>query len=426
MRPALVKIIILVSALALLGLVFTQILWIREEMKIAQKQFNHRADNALTDVIGELKTRINPVSGIITDSSSLPASAGILQVVDTALLDALMKKYLNYHRLDDKYYYGIVKSSNDSFVHYSAGFPIGHTTSEPFKACLSCIYKDSYHHIALFFPVKNRAVLSKQIAWIGLTLLFLAIITTGVAMIIFTYLRQKKLTEMKNDFINNVTHEFKTPVSTIALASEVLMKSDPLSNIERVHNYARIIHDENERMKKQIERVLEIAQQDHHEIKLNIEPFDVHKMIGTIVPNLCLEKTDQNVNVDYQLGASDPVINADMMFVAGVISNITENALKYTEKAPKLTIGTENHKEGILISFKDNGIGIGRDAIKHIFNKFYRVPTGNVHNVKGFGLGLYYAKVMAEAHGGYINVISELNKGSRFDVYFPCVACEKT
>ena len=150
-----------------------------------------------------------------------------MQVLDTNLLNSLMFKYLSYHRLDDKYYYGIVKTATDSFVYRSAGFPSGRIAADPFKACLSCIYKDTYYHIALFFPVKNRAVLSKQIAWIGLTLLFLAIITTGVAMIIITYLRQKKLTEMKNDFINNVTHEFKTPVSTIALATEVLMKSDP-------------------------------------------------------------------------------------------------------------------------------------------------------------------------------------------------------
>ena len=418
MRPKTIKIIILVSSLALLGLAFTQVLWIREETRLAQKQFNHRADNALTDVIGELRNNIK-----LADTGGI--QQGVLEVLDTSFLDAVVKKYVTYHQLDEHYYYGIVKSRNDSLIYRSKSFPAGQKLSDPFKACLSCIYKGTYYHLALYFPEKDQTVLSQQIAWILLTLVFLAIIASGVALIIFTYLRQKKLSEMKNDFINNVTHEFKTPVSTIALATEVLMKSDPGSNSDRVRNYVKIIHDENERMRRQIERVLEIAQQDHHEIKLNIEEFDVHKMIGSIVPNLCLDKSDQEVNVNYNLKATNSIISADMMFVAGVISNITENALKYTQQAPKLNVATADHKDGILISFADNGIGMNRESLRYVFNKFYRVPTGNIHNVKGFGLGLYYAKVMTEAHGGFINVFSELNKGSRFDVYFPCVACEK-
>jgi two-component system phosphate regulon sensor histidine kinase PhoR len=231
---------------------------------------------------------------------------------------------------------------------------------------------------------------------------------------------------MKNDFINNVTHEFKTPVSTIALATEVLMKPDTKSNVERVRTYARIIHDENERMRQQIERVLEIAQQDHHQIKLNIERLDVHQLINRIIPNLCLEKSERDVKVNYDLEASDPLIDADVMYVNSIISNITENALKYTNGSPpELKVSTLNYQDGVQISIKDNGIGISRESLKHIFNKFYRVPTGNIHNVKGFGLGLYYAKIMTEAHGGNIKVFSELNKGSRFDVYLPSIAREK-
>jgi len=422
MRPLTVKIIIFISSFALLGLVFTQILWIREEKILAEKQFNHRADNALTDVVDELR---NKVPAANYDSTGVPVSQGIFDVLDTAVLSMLISKYVNYHRLNDQYYFGVVKTSNDSLVYRSAGYPEGRAAPDPYKACLSCIYKDAYYHIALYFPLKNKDVLSKQIAWIIVTLLFLAIIVSGVTIIIMTYLRQKKLTEMKNDFINNVTHEFKTPVSTIGLASEVLMNTSR-ANPERVRSYAKIIHDENERMRKQVERVLEIAQQDHHQIKLNFEKLDVHKMINSIIPNICLEKSDKEVNVNYRLEASNPVIDGDVMYVSSVISNITENALKYTQRKPELIIGTENIKEGILISFRDNGIGMSRESVKHIFNKFYRVPTGNVHNVKGFGLGLYYARVMTEAHGGYINVSSELNKGSRFDVYLPCAACEKT
>jgi two-component system phosphate regulon sensor histidine kinase PhoR len=419
MRPKKVKIIIIISLLALVGLVFIQVSWIIEENRLAQKHFSHRADNALTDIVGELRNNVPPRRGVPT-----PTGYGILDVVDTVFLKSLVKKYVSYHQLDDNYRFGIVKSANDSVVWNSTG------TSEKFnkesyRACLSPIYKPSYYHLALFFPDKDKIVLSRQIGWILLTLIFLAIITFGVSVIVFTYLRQKKLTEMKNDFINNVTHEFKTPVSTIGLAAEVLMNPGSRPDFDRVKNYARIIYDENDRMKKQIERVLQIAHQDHHKIALNIEEFDVHQMIGSVIPNICLEKSDHEVKVNYNFGAAHPVINADMMFVTGVVSSITENALKYTNGNPELTIGTSDFRDGLLISISDNGIGMSRESVKHVFNKFYRVPTGAIHNVKGFGLGLYYAKVMTEAHGGFINVSSELNKGSRFDVYFPCIACEK-
>jgi two-component system phosphate regulon sensor histidine kinase PhoR len=422
MRPITVKVIIFVSLFALIGLAFTQILWIREDIKLSEKQFNHRADNALMDVMYELRDKM-PAS--YSDTLSAQPQPGIFDALDTAFLSMLINKYVNYHRLDDHYFFTIVKTSNDSVIYRSAGYNGSKSSSDPYKACLSRIYKGAYYHLALYFPEKNKVVLSGQIAWIIITFIFLAIITSGVALIIITYLRQKKLNEMKNDFINNVTHEFKTPVSTIGLASEVLMNSNR-ANPERVRTYARIIHDENERMRKHIERVLEIAQQDHHEIKLNVEKFDVHKIINSIVPNICLEKSDAQVNVSYRLEAANPLINGDLMFVSGVISNITENALKYTIQKPEITIGTENYRDGILISFKDNGVGMSRESMRNIFNKFYRVPTGNVHNVKGFGLGLYYARVMTEAHGGFINVSSEVNKGSRFDVYFPCAAGEKT
>jgi len=421
MRPSTFKTIIFISSAALLGLVFTQAFWIRKEISLAGKQFDHRADNALMDVVKELREHVDTNTSLYGhfESHSCLVKNSITDVVDTVFLNYLMNKYVAYHRLDDNYQYAIIKSANDSVIVHSAGFLLSGLNQVPYKACLSCLCKDAYYHLALYFPAKNRAILLEQIAWIGLTLVFLIVISSGVAIIIITYLRQKKLSEMKNDFINNVTHEFKTPVSTIALATEVLMKTSPKSNPERVTSYAQIIHDENERMRKQIERVLEVAQQDHHKIKVNIEQFDLHKLIYSVVPNLCLEKSEQSVVVHYLLEATNPMIHADMMYVSSIISNITENALKYSHKTPELTVKTSNYKDGILISIIDNGIGMSRESLKHIFTKFYRVPTGNIHNVKGFGLGLYYAKVMAEAHGGDIKVTSELNKGSCFHVYLP-------
>ena len=422
MRPLTVKIIILISSFALLGLAFTQTLWIREEIILGKKQFDHRADNALMDVVEELRDYADIASRFVPRiyTCTPPGkSMEIMDMLDTTLLGLLMNKYISYHRLDDNYYYAIVKTGNDSVVYRSTGYPAVNTISNPYKACLSCLWKDAYYHLALYFPQKNRVLFIKQVIWLGLTFIFLVIITFGVAVIIITYLRQKKLSEMKNDFINNVTHEFKTPVSTIALAAEMLMKSEPKTLLERVRRYSKIIYDENERMRKQVERVLEIAQQDYHEIKLNPVELDVHKLLNSTIPNLCLERSETEVRVHYRLEASNPVIHADMMYVTGIFFNITENALKYSVNAPELTVITADHNEGILISFIDNGIGMSRESMKHVFEKFYRVPTGNVHNVKGFGLGLYFARTMVESHGGYIKVSSELNKGSRFDVYLP-------
>jgi len=422
MRPITVKIILLVSSLALLGLVVPQTFWIREEIILGRRQFDHRADNALMDIMNELQDYSDSSSRFRPRNMSCPVPGkkrDILDVLDTALLDVLVKKYVEYHRLDYQYSYAVVKTVNDSVIYRSRGFPMIKSSVRPYKACLSCIYKEAYYHLALYFPRKNKAVFFEQGIWLGLTILFLTIITFGVAAIVITYLRQKKLTEMKNDFINNITHEFKTPVSTIALAAEVLMNLEPKSLPERVKRYSKIIFDENARMQQQVERVLEIAQQDYHDIKLNPVELDVHDLLKTVIPALCFEKSDKDVKIHYQFKAAHPVIFADKMYVTGIITNITENAIKYSGNSPELTVITDDYKEGILISFVDNGIGMSRESLKHVFEKFYRVPTGNIHNVKGFGLGLYYARTMAEAHNGKITATSELNKGSRFDVYLP-------
>ena len=422
MRPSTIKIILIVSSFALLGLVFTQTFWIREEILLGRKQFDHRVDNALNDIVDELRDYAGNASRFsdwVSPNPQLAMPHDIMHVVDTSLLSALIDKYTEYHRLDDQYYYAIVKTSNDSVVYYSPGFPEAGPLPNPYKACLSVIWKEAYYHLALYFPGKNKAIFFAQGIWLVLTILFLIIITTGVAVIMITYLRQKKLTEMKNDFINNITHEFKTPVSTIALAAEVLMKSQPRSLPERVKRYGKIIYDENERMRQQVERVLEVAQQDYQEIRLNPVAVDIHTLLRTTIHALCTEKSNKEVRVDYRLEATDPVIFADQMYITGIVNNITENAVKYSNGNPEIKVVTSDYREGILISFIDHGIGMSRESQKQVFEKFYRVPTGNVHNVKGFGLGLYYAKTMAEIHGGSIHVSSELNKGSRFDVYLP-------
>jgi len=257
--------------------------------------------------------------------------------------------------------------------------------------------------------------------WLGTSGIFIIIVILSIATTILAILKQKKISEIKNDFINNMTHEFKTPISTISLAAEVLTNTDPASSADRIQKYSRIIYDENLRMRNQVERVLQVALLDKGEFKLKKTEFDLHRLLKYAVQNLCIEKCEEHTTVNYNLNAEDHVVSADNMHITNIIVNLVENAIKYSNGDSIIDIGTVNTDQDIMLSVEDNGIGMSQEKLKFIFDKFYRVPTGNLHDVKGFGLGLYYVKNIVEAHGGQIKVSSELNKGSRFEVYLPLV-----
>lgn len=255
--------------------------------------------------------------------------------------------------------------------------------------------------------------------WLIMGVIFVLIIIFCFGFIVFAVYRHKKLSEMKTDFINNMTHEFKTPISTIALASEILVNSNGDTGLDKIQRYSKIIMEENERMQSHVEQVLRMTKLDKGGYDLSKEETDVHELIQNAVHNLCLEHCDREVDMRYKFSALKPVIMADQVHLTNIIKNLVENAYKYSPEKPVIEIETANNSDGIIVSISDNGIGISHDKQKYIFEKFYRVPTGNVHNVKGFGIGLYYVKVMAEAHKGRIGVKSEPGKGSRFELFLP-------
>ncbi len=416
------QIIVFLTAISVIGIIVTQTFWIRKSIIIAQKQFDHRADKALGDIVDELKNYTDTSFRI---SHNLPLhkasekSSTIFDVIDTSVLKSIMTKYINYHMLGSDYQYAIVRTADDSIIFSTPDYKKIRSKSEPYKACLSCIWKEEYFHLSLCFNNRNKAILLGLSSWLFLSSLFILIIIFSFSFIIYTILRQKKLSELKNDFINNMTHEFKTPISTISLASEVLVNYEPEMPVERVKKYSQIIFDENQRMRDQVERVLNMAQHEKGELKLTKTQVDLHELILNTSTIDFFESSDKKLKIEFAFKAKKHTLYADELHLVNVIKNIIENAYKYSGDHPKLEISTSDFQNGILISFKDNGIGMSNETQKHIFEKFYRIPTGNVHNVKGFGLGLYYVKTMVEAHGGYIRVSGELNKGSRFDVYLP-------
>jgi two-component system phosphate regulon sensor histidine kinase PhoR len=224
---------------------------------------------------------------------------------------------------------------------------------------------------------------------------------------------------MKTDFVNNMTHEFKTPIATISLASEMLLKPQINESPDKTSRYASIIFDENLRLKHQVEHVLNVAILDRGDFELKFREVNIHRILEDMIKNFNLILKERNGRIKACFHATSPVVPVDKVHFTNIINNLLDNANKYSPESPEISITTNNKEGGIVISVIDRGIGISHENLNNIFRRFYRIPTGNIHNIKGFGLGLFYVKTMVEAHDGTISVTSELNKGSRFDLFFP-------
>lgn len=415
MKNGTIKLIILFSALSLVGLILTQALLIKNAVDLAQMHFEHRANVALHSAVVELKRSRDTCCF----NNSCKVKNDIVHIVKPHLLDSLIRKYSNHNKLFNNYEFAIVDSHTDSIYYQTKGYYRDCPSEKVFKHCLSCFNLKGSFHIELIYPESLRSLMTDMWKWLILEGIFILIIVFCFGFIIFAVFRHKKVSEMKTDFINNMTHEFKTPLSTISLASEVLLSVNKEITYEKITRYARIIFEENQRMQSQVEQVLRMAKLDRGEYEVQKEETDLHELIQNAVHNLCLEHSDKEVKITYNLKAENHVLMADQIHITNIVKNLVENAYKYSNKMPEIEISTHNLDNGVAISVKDNGIGIASDKLKYIFDKFYRVPTGNVHDVKGFGIGLYYVKIMTEAHAGKVSVKSTLGVGSKFDVFLP-------
>jgi two-component system, OmpR family, phosphate regulon sensor histidine kinase PhoR len=272
--------------------------------------------------------------------------------------------------------------------------------------------------IRLAFPQKNSLILNKMTATMATTGGLLMVLVFCFGYTIFSILRQKKVAEMKTDFINNMTHEFKTPVSTIMIASEALKDSEITTDRNRVLRLANIIYEENERLGSHIERVLNIARIEKNDFKLEKKPLDVNEMIAIVVDSMALKLQKHNALIALQLDAENAIINADELHFSNIIYNLIDNAIKYSVDLPDITISTLNKNGQVVIRVADKGVGMSRDQQTKIFEQFYRIPTGNLHDVKGFGLGLSYVNTVVKRLNGIISVKSEKEKGSEFELKF--------
>ncbi len=273
--------------------------------------------------------------------------------------------------------------------------------------------------LSVYFPHQSNYLLRNMWVLLALSALLILVIIFSFSFTISTINKQKQLSEIKNDFINNMTHELKTPISTISLACQALTDPDIKTRPGIVDNYVRVIGDENKRLAMVVENVLRTAVMDKGELKLKVNPLDMHDIVTHVAQTMQLQVEQRGGQIVLQLEASNAMVEADQVHLTNVVFNLIDNALKYSENEPLITVGTRNANNGIIIFLEDNGIGISKENQKRIFEKLYRVPTGNIHNVKGFGLGLSYVQAIMEKHHGWITVKSELGKGSRFEIQIP-------
>ncbi len=452
-------IIIVLMTIALIGITIIQFYRIKQTIDLNKENFNDRVTMALNEVKVLLEKEDKPLDPTTTDffSSRQTLKVDILSDIPNRrsfelketfkLLDGgdkirdikieNLKKYLKQtlkdQGIDLAYEYGVYSNESEAFTILNGHFvaEIGNSSQASTTPMENSLYDSEYQvslfsseidtpgSLKIFFPKRSSWLWAKVWPVLLSTIVFLSLILFCFSYTIFIILRQKKISMMKTDFINNMTHEFKTPIATISLASDSITNDSIISNKEKVTRFAKIIKAENRRMLNQVEKVLQMAQIDKSDFNLNISEINMHELISKAVSNIRLQVQNRNGVIDHNLQAQHPIVKGDVTHLSNIVHNLLDNANKYSREAPKISVTTENTKEGFIIHVKDHGIGMSKEALKHIFDKFYRVHTGNIHDVKGFGLGLSYVKAIVDAHKGTVKVKSEEGKGSVFTVFLP-------
>ncbi len=417
---------IIAMVFAFLGMSTIQIHWLRSSVRMKQQLFDDNVAHALSEVedfltqpsAAALQAQLEAVNsdpGIPSIGAALSsAERTMLQRMDAFMVDSLIQEALHEHGIAAKPVIGVF----DRF-----GQPVRlEEADEEYRTALTeegyCVVADPLR-LCIHFPSLDRYLLHNLLGQFALTGVMLAIIAAGLFSAVITANRNKRIDRIRRDLMNNLTHELKTPISTIGLAAEALNDPDMRRSEETLKHYVGLIREENKRLGVLVENVLQASLADSGSMRLFMQPLNAHDVIKEVVKNLAIQTVKRGGKVELNLAATSPVIEADRIHLTNVVYNLMDNALKYASENPLLEISSRNTPNGVEFRFKDNGIGIPKEHLGKVFDRLYRVPTGNVHDVKGFGLGLSYVRTVVVRHNGSIHVESEPGKGSTFVIELP-------
>ena len=416
--------IVVLITLSVVGILFIQMSWINNAVKLKHEEFQREVEVSLKQIKEGISDRytykhFNYIPNEESKRFYLRNHFTVEGSFDNDEISDIISKQLKNNNIKETFEYGITNIYKNVILQ-SGGFKMSDQETS-FKIELSP--EDSYRaRETLYLSItENKSKVIREMAWmIVASIVFTTIIVLAFAVTVRTLFNQKKLSEIKSDFINNMTHELKTPLATISLAIDALTNDKVIHDADKVKIYSKMIREENKRMNKQVEKILQAARLEKEEIKLTLQRLDAHQIISKVANNIALQIQEKNGSIDLRLRATDPMIDADEVHFSNIIFNLLDNAMKYSAQEPEIVVETLKHGNGMFtIKITDNGIGMDRETQARIFEKFYRAHTGNIHNVKGFGLGLSYVKAIVDAHEGKISVESAPGKGSTFTITLP-------
>lgn len=429
MNRRIIGITIIVMTIALIGLLGIQIYWIMNASAVKEAIFRRSVNEAKETIVKKLERmerkkamELNQFEGMLNFNRHLPYEAFITR----QQLDSLISSELNIRGIDTKFEFGIFQQDSSVF---KMEISTDHRKELIEKSYASPLFQNDFfsspQYLLIYFPHEKQFLLTELWGMLLVSILLIIAIVYSFTYTITTIFRQKKLSEIKSDFINNMTHEFKTPISTISLACEALTDREMRKSEDIMENFIGMINEENKRLAMMAEKILQTAVIDKGQLKMKKEKIDLHEVISDVIRNIRIHVEIKDGVILKNFMAANSILEGDKVHLTNLVYNLLDNANKYSPKKPVIRISTENTSSGILMTIEDKGIGISKSEQKKVFEKLYRVPTGNIHEVRGFGLGLSYVKATVEEHHGKISLESEVNKGSTFKVFLPFKGPEK-